>query len=156
MLTASDGHIYYVPGTNVTNNYQPCLMWNMKWFSDLGYAKAPMTISGLVDVLRKYRDRDMNGNGKKDEVPMSITSKFLPYAFGPAFGLNLIVDDGFHVNDSGKVCYGFYEQDYKKYLQFLNGLYKEGLLGVEFTTLNRDQIIERISTDRTGLTFDFS
>lgn len=154
MLTASDGHIYYVPGTNVTANYQPCIMWNMKWLADLGYAEAPTTLDGLVEVLRKFKNTDMNKNGKKDEIPMSVQSAFLPYMFGPAFGLDLV--SGFYVNDEGKVSYAFYEEAYRKYLSFLNSLYKEGLLEVEFTTLGRDQIIERISTDRTGLTFDYS
>lgn len=27
-LTAEDGHIYYVPGINVSDDYQPCLMYN--------------------------------------------------------------------------------------------------------------------------------
>lgn len=42
------------------------------------------------------------------------------------------------------------------YLEFLNGLYKEGLLEVEYNSLDRDQVIERISNDLTGVAFDFS
>ena len=30
-ITADDGHIYYVPGTNVGKDYQPVLMYNMVW-----------------------------------------------------------------------------------------------------------------------------
>jgi len=75
--------------------------------------------------------------------------------FGPAFGLDLV--SGFYADDDGVVHYAAYESEsYKKYLTFLNGLYNEGLLEVEFTSLNRDQITERFANDLTGVTFDYS
>ena len=153
-LTAEDGHIYYVCGTNVPYNYQPCLMVNMKWLNDAGL-EVPTTLDEMVEVLRYFRDHDMNGNGDTtDESPMSITSAFLPYMFGPAFGLDLV--SGYFVNDDGVVEYGAYDsENYKAYLEFLNGLYEEKLLEVEYTTLTRDQIIERFANDLTGVTFDY-
>ncbi len=36
-LTAVDGHIYYVPQTVVTNNYQPVMMYNTLWLDKLGH-----------------------------------------------------------------------------------------------------------------------
>ena len=47
-LTAVDGHIYYVPQTVVTNNYQPVLMYNMPWLEKLGI-EAPKTLDEFVD-----------------------------------------------------------------------------------------------------------
>ena len=154
-LTAVDGHIYYVPQTVVTNNYQPVLMYNMPWLEKAGI-EAPTTLDAFVEMLRYFRDNDMNGNGDAaDEIPMSIQSAFLPYMFGPAFGLDLV--SGFYADDAGKVHYAAYEtESYKAYLSFLNGLYNEGLLEVEFTSLNRDQITERCANDLTGVTFDYS
>ena len=154
-LTAVDGHIYYVPQTVVTSSYQPVLMFNMPWIQKLGI-EVPSTLDAFVEMLRMFRDQDMNGNGDTtDEVPMSIQSSFLPYAFGPAFGLDLV--SGFYADDEGVVHYAAYEsENYKAYLSFLHGLYEEGLLEVEFTSLNRDQITERCANDRTGVTYDFS
>lgn len=153
-LTAEDGHIYYVCGTNVPYNYQPALMMNMKWLKDAGLS-VPKTLDEFENVLKYYKEHDMNGNGDaNDEIPMSVTSAFLPYMFGPAFGLDLV--SGYYVNDEGKVVFGAYEsENYKAYLSYLNKLYKEGLLEVEYTTLTRDQIIERFANDKTGVTFDY-
>lgn len=155
MLTAADGHIYYVPQTAVTDNYQPVMMYNMPWIEKLGI-EPPTTLDAFVDMLRQFRDNDMNGNGDTtDEIPMSIMSDFLPYMFGPAFGLDLV--SGFYADDDGVVHYAYYEADkYKAYLKFLNSLYTEGLLEVEFASLNRDQIVSRCANDTTGVTFDFS
>jgi putative aldouronate transport system substrate-binding protein len=153
-LTAVDGHIYYVPQTVVTNNYQPVLMLNMPWLEKLGM-EAPTTLDAFVEYLRAIKGADMNGNGEEDEVPMSIQSAFLPYMFAPAFGLDLV--SGFYADDEGVVHYAAYEKDaYKAYLTFLHGLYEEGLLETEFTSLNRDQITARCANDQTGATFDYS
>lgn len=154
-LTAEDGHIYYVPQTVVTENYQPCLMMNVDWLNKLGLS-VPTTVEDFVTVLRAFRDNDMNGNGDTtDEVPLSIQAAHLPYLFGPAFGLDLV--SGFYADEDGVVHYAAAEsENYKKYLTFLNGLYAEGLLEMEYLSLTRDQITERCAQDLTGATFDFS
>ena len=154
-LTAADGHIYYVPQTVVSKTYQPVMMYNMPWIEKLGI-EAPTTLDAFVDMLRAFRDNDMNGNGDAtDEIPMSIQSAFLPYMFGPAFGMDLV--SGFYADDENVVHYGPAQaEQYKAYLTFLHDLYAEGLLEVEFASLNRDQITARCANDLTGVTFDFS
>jgi putative aldouronate transport system substrate-binding protein len=154
-LTAEDGHIYYVPGTNVADDYQPCLMYNQVWLDKAGM-KVPETLDDFVTLLRYFRDNDMNGNGdKNDEIPMSIMKEFLPYMFGPAFGLDLV--SGFQAGEDGKVFYAYADsENYKKYLKFVNSLYEEGLLESDFESLDRDMVIDRISKDLTGVAFDFS
>lgn len=159
-LTAVDGHIYYVPQTAVTDYYQPVMMYNMPWIEKLGI-EAPTTLDAFVDMLRMFRDQDMNGNGDTtDEIPMSVQAQNLRYMFGPAFGIYADGNSGttgFYADDEGKVHYAYAEaENYKNYLTFLNGLYEEGLLEIEHNTLTRDQIVERFATDTTGVTFDFS
>ena len=88
-MTAPDGHIYYVPGTNVPYNYQPALMYNMKWVKEAGFDKSPETLDEFTEMLRYFKEHDMNGNGNaSDEIPMSVMKEFVTYMFGPAFGLN--------------------------------------------------------------------
>lgn len=154
-ITAEDGHIYYVPGTNVGKDYQPCLMYNQVWLDKAG-VEAPETLDEFVELLRYFKENDMNDNGDTtDEIPMSIMSAFLPYMFGPAFGLDLV--SGFQADEAGNVTYAYADSvNYKNYLEFLNGLYEEGLLEVEYTSLDRDQVIARISNDLTGVAYDFS
>jgi len=154
-LTAEDGHIYYVPGINVSKDYQPCLMYNQVWLDKAGM-KAPETLDDFVELLRYYKENDMNGNGdKSDEIPMSVMAELVPYMFGPAFGLDL--PSGFMADKDGKVFYAYAEPEkYKAYLVFLNGLYEEGLLEKDYETLDRDTVIDRISKDETGVAFDYS
>lgn len=154
-LTAEDGHIYYVPGLNVADDYQPCLMYNRVWLDKAGI-EAPGTLDEFVKMLRFFRDNDMNGNGDpSDEIPMSVMSEFLPYMFGPAFGLDLV--SGFQTDDSGQVTYAYADaENYRAYLTFLNSLYNEGLLEKDYASLDRDAVIDRISQDLTGVAYDYS
>ncbi|MCR5303304.1 MAG: extracellular solute-binding protein [Lachnospiraceae bacterium] len=154
-LTAEDGHIYYVPGINLADDYQPCLMYNQVWLDKAGL-KAPAALDDFVEMLKYFRDNDMNGNGDPaDEIPMSVAGEFLPYMFGPAFGLDLV--SGFQADDQGNVTYAYADsENYKKYLEFLNGLYQEGLLEKDYATVDRDTIIDRMSKDLTGVGFDYS
>ncbi len=154
-LTAEDGHIYYVPGLNVADDYQPCLMYNQVWLDKAGMT-APDNLDDFVTLLRYFRDNDMNGNGDaSDEIPMSIMKEFIPYMFGPAFGLDLV--SGFQADDQGNVFYAYADsENYRDYLAFVNSLYAEGLLEAGFETLDRDMVIDRISKDLTGVAYDFS
>lgn len=158
-LTATDGHIYYVPIVGLTDNYLPVAMYNQQWLDQLGMEQ-PTTLDEFVTMLRAFRDNDMNGDGDTtDEIPMSIISnvnaKYLELMFGPAFGLDL--QNGFYADDQGKVHYSYADsENYKAYLSFLNGLYEEGLLEMEYTSLTRDQITERFAQNKTGVTFDYS
>jgi putative aldouronate transport system substrate-binding protein len=130
-------------------------MYNQVWLDKAGM-EAPDTLDELVELLRYFRDNDMNGNGDaSDEIPMSVMKEFLPYMFGPAFGLDLV--SGFQADDKGKVTYAYADsENYKKYLAFINSLYEEGLLEKDYETLDRDMVIDRISKDLTGVAFDFS
>ncbi len=154
-LTAEDGHIYYVPGINVADDYQPCLMYNQVWLDKAGMT-APDDLTDFVELLRYFKEHDMNGNGDAgDEIPMSVMAEFLPYMFGPAFGLDLV--SGFQADDKGNVTYAYADsENYIKYLAFLNDLYEEGLLEKEYAPLDRDTVIDRISKDLTGVAFDYS
>jgi putative aldouronate transport system substrate-binding protein len=158
-LTATDGHIYYVPIVGLTDNYLPVTMYNQKWLDQLNMEQ-PKTLDEFVTMLRAFRDNDMNGNGDTtDEIPMSVISnsntKNMEMMFGPAFGLDLY--NGFYADDEGNVHYSYAEsENYKAYLEFLNGLYEEGLLEMEYTSLTRDQITERFAQNKTGVTFDYS
>ena len=154
-MTAQDGHVYYVPMVGLPDNYLPCLMYNTEWLDKLGI-EAPTTLDDYVAMLRAFKENDMNDNGDPDdEIPASIMSAFLPQMFGWAFGMDL--QSGYYADEEGTVHYAYAEPEkYKAYLEFLNGLYEEGLLEMEFTSLTRDQITERFANNQTGVTFDYS
>ena len=83
----------------------------------------------------------MNDNGySTDEIPLSITPDFIPYMFGPAFGLDL--STGFLIDDYGNVSYSsvsytHLKPAYKVNMKFDN-LPEEAAASVTFSNINED------------------
>jgi putative aldouronate transport system substrate-binding protein len=154
-LTTPDGKMYYVPQIGLGRNYQPCYMINMRWLDKLGL-KEPATIDEFTEMLRAFKTKDLNGNGKEDEIPLSIEKAMIPQAFGPLFGINTSATDRFYADKDGKVHLSYLEPAYKEYVTYLHMLYKEKLLDQDFATTTRDQEISRFATDTTGVTFSYS
>jgi putative aldouronate transport system substrate-binding protein len=152
-LTTPDGLMYYVPQLGLGMNYQPDFMVNERWLAKLGLSD-PTTIDEFTAMLKAFRDKDPNGNGQKDEIPLSIEKGFLRQAFSPMFGLDLV--SGFQADKNGKVFYGFTSPLFKEYLAYLNMLYTEKLLDPDFATTTMDQENARFAKNITGADFHFS
>ena len=123
-------------------------MWiNATWLSRAGLT-APTTAEELVEVLRAFRDRDMNANGKRgDEVPLTFSSlwdlRFLSHAFG------LVANDYFvTMDENGKVSEVLTSDKNRAFLTWLRDLWAEGLLdetgfsGVRNLSVNTDDEAE--------------
>ena len=69
---AHDGKIYTLPSMRNTNtNYGHWLNIRKDWLDALDL-EIPKTPEEFFDVMRAFRDRDPNGNGKKDEIAYGI------------------------------------------------------------------------------------
>ena len=70
-IPASDGKMYYIGNLTARNiNHESHWFINKTWLDKLNL-EIPKTVDELTNVLRAFRDNDMNGNGEKDEIPMS-------------------------------------------------------------------------------------
>ena len=91
-------------------------MYNQVWLDKAGM-EAPETLDEFVELLRYFKDNDMNDNGDtSDEIPMSIMAEFLPYMFGPAFGLDLV--SGFQADADGNVTYAAADSEFHSHLPY--------------------------------------
>jgi len=125
------GQVYGVPRIldNPTDVVHLEANINTEWLKTLGLQK-PTTIDELYDVLVAFRDRDPNGNGKKDEIPMMgrvgrlgqgmdnyLINAFIQYS--PS--RKAMIEDG--------KAFSYHDQDeYRQALIFMNKLVEEGLL----------------------------
>jgi len=126
------GYIYSPPEIvdNPTDIVQTETHINIEWLEKLGL-KAPTTVEELYDVLVAFRDKDPNGNGKKDEIPMmglrqnaygrDVASYLINAFVQYTYGRKAMIEDGktFSVYDTN---------EYREALKFINKLVKEGLL----------------------------
>lgn len=103
-------------------------MWvNSIWLQKIG-KPAPTTAEELVEVLRAFRDRDMNGNGERDdEVPLTFASMWDLRFLGHAFGIN--ANDYYITTDeNGRVSEILTTDANRAFLTWLHQLWEEKLI----------------------------
>ena len=149
-LRASDGQLYTIPfvkssGGQLSGNQ---FFLNYDWLDAVGMEK-PATIDDLTEVLRAFKTKDPNGNGKADEIPMSLYSGVIDdvlHLFGlPASGSNYM-----WINDDKKVEFIPTTDAYRECLEWLHELYKEELLDVEVFSQDKSTFNAKLNALQVG------
>ena len=112
---------------------------NKGWLDKLGLSEPPSP-EELYNVLKAFKEKDPNGNGKADEVPIcawnthSAYNALLGYfGHGQSYGSYWMVVDG-------ELQYLPTTEWFKENtLEFYNKLYTEGLINPDMFTMARDQ-----------------
>lgn len=150
-ITTPDGHVYTLPmlSRGGTAIWPAGPLWyNGEWLDKLGVTELPTTTDELYDLLVRFRDEDPNGNGKKDEVPLTdVEMNSSRLWFMGAFGLKV---KGIQ-EDDGVVSYTPISENYKAFLQYMNKLYSEGLLDKEVYSQSSDQKKAKGQNNQLGL-----
>lgn len=130
-ITSPDGEIYGIPRYNQSiGNEYPAKLWLFsEWLTKLGL-KEPTTPDELYTVLKAFKTKDPNGNGKADEIPMvgysSITEDYwLQYL------MNSFVyagDPNYFTVDNGKVGLAYTTEAWREGLRYMKKLISEDLL----------------------------
>ena len=140
---AADGHIYMIPNYNDYDSISTSQGYYIRkdWLKKLGL-KEPETAEELHIVLKEFREKDPNGNGLKDEIPIFLrgnTSKKIISSLTDIFE----AEYNWYVKN-GKPVFGPGQPEYRKAVRELAKWYKEGLIDSEvFTrdTSSRDYIL---------------
>lgn len=151
-ITASDGKIYSLAGISASNAIGAVWAIRTDWLDKLGL-KIPTTTDELYNVLKAFKTRDPNGNGRADEIPWGSgqgdkTNRITPLV--TAFDAHM----DFYVDYSdNRIKYGPVEPAYRDALVFINKLYSEGLLQQDYLTATRDQWLARAGGNQMGMHF---
>ncbi|WP_240416031.1 extracellular solute-binding protein [Paenibacillus periandrae] len=145
------GRIYFVPKVTLSNDYGGFI--RKDWLDKLGLS-IPQTQDEYVNVLRAFRDKDPNGNGQKDELPLSgrEQGRWFDNLFG-MYGVAML--EGYPQWDlyNGEITYSAITPNMKASLTFLNKLYAEKLLDNN-TFLNKsNDWWARITSEKVGTWF---
>ncbi len=139
-MTTPDGKIYALPKyvESEINKYSSDKVWIYKpWLDKLGL-KVPTTTEEFYNVLKAFKEKDPNGNGKADEIPFAGAAIGGWYSSPVTPIMNpFIPDDGkdqhlFVQNE--KIIANYLQPEFKEGLKYLNKLTMEKLLDpVSFT-----------------------
>ncbi|MCZ8515245.1 ABC transporter substrate-binding protein [Paenibacillus filicis] len=143
LITAPDGNIYALPQVNECYHcFLSQRMWIYKpWLDKLGL-QMPTTTEEFYQVLKAFKTKDPNGNGKADEIPMAGD----PINFRD--GVDSFLMNSFIYNpadkrlylDNGKVDVSFNKPAFKEGLKYLRMLYSEGLISPLSFTQDANQL----------------
>ncbi|WP_165842304.1 extracellular solute-binding protein [Paenibacillus xerothermodurans] len=129
------------------------------WLDKLGL-QPPTTIDEWHNVLRAFKEKDPNGNGKADEIPYSIAKAPSGTALGgigsgmSEFTAAWGILDGFYKDPaSGKLLYGPLQPQYKDYLTTMANWYEEGLIDSEFASTDSKGLTTKLQNELVGTTY---
>lgn len=160
--TCPDGNIYALPGIDFTwgeqySTTRPFI--NMAWLKKLGL-KMPETLDEFYTVLKAFKEKDPNGNGKQDEIPLSglaATGSMLSWAvlnpeqiISAAMGF---VETGIRPSVLKDGSIGLFAASplYKEYLKYMNRLFGEDLLDNDYYTNTAVQVRAKGAELRIGV-----
>ncbi|OPJ60591.1 extracellular solute-binding protein [Clostridium oryzae] len=158
-ITSPDGKIYSLPvgeemGTGKNNiGSNPYFYFiNKTWLKKIG-KKVPTTLDELHEDLLEFKNKDLNGNGKQDEIPMKFISNFWCADIGNFFGSFGIPDPYTNapydhlIVRNGKIVFAPEQPEYKQAVQYFSKWVKEGLIDKSsFTDTTADSLFAKGKT----------
>ncbi|MDA3733185.1 extracellular solute-binding protein [Niameybacter massiliensis] len=134
MLEQEDGKIYsFMTNAHSARNdtTSGVLFLNKQWLDNLGL-EVPTTVEEYYEVLKAFKEKDPNGNGLNDEIPLSFCQQFYASQFSMLLGSFGIKDGTDHIMiEDGKVEFAPAKPEYYEALKYYNQLAKEELLDLE-------------------------
>jgi len=90
----------------------------------------PTNMDEFVEMLKRFRDEDLDGNGKNDTIPLTLSATLKNYdCIAAYFGVRSEI----YMKD-GKAVDPIPTQEYKEYMDFMRMLYSEKLIDQEMPT----------------------
>ncbi|WP_225446425.1 type 2 periplasmic-binding domain-containing protein [Paenibacillus rhizovicinus] len=147
-MTAPDGNIYGIPRYNECYHctFSQKYWMNKEWLDKVGLG-VPTTTDELYNVLKAFKTKDPNGNGKADEIPMTgAPNKYVWNGNIDSFLMNAFIyndNDKYLTVTDGKVDFAANKPEWKEGLAYMHKLYSEGLIDKASFTQN-DQAVSQL------------
>jgi len=139
IAASSDGNIYSMPTFAVCYHcdYSQKMWVNTAWLKNLNM-QMPTTTDEFEKMLIAFKEKDPNGNGKADEMPLASTTDGWHYQL-EGFLMNAFVNSDADTHlalANGKIEMTATKPEFKEGLKYLNKLYDEKLISPQSFTTN--------------------
>ena len=147
--TSVDGRIYGIPSVTIARSYYTENI-RTDWLEKVG-KDIPVTLDDWTDVMRAFTFEDPDGNGKNDTYGFGGEGRGFNHMtpFFGAFGAR--PDQCYFLGEDGKVITNVISPDFKAGLEYIHGIYAEGLMDPECFTINDAQAYEKFVRGEFGI-----
>jgi len=171
--TDLQGRIFQIPSSVYERNTAlvggQTMMINKTWLDKLGL-QVPKTWDELEQVLKAFKEKDPNGNGKQDEIPFDINALgttgigwWSPFLLLNGTGISTQVSQiggqGLYVKN-GKVKDFLTTSNFREVIEYYNKLISEGLVPADALTKASDKYTAEMQNDgktaRVGVAFGWN
>lgn len=116
-------------GMSITNQKYMTVWIRTDWLDKLGIGM-PTNMDEFVETLTLFRDSDLDGNGKNDTIPLTLSAVMKDQEmFADYFGTK----NEIYMEDD-KAVVPFITEEYKEYMDFMKSLYEQKLIDLEMPT----------------------
>jgi putative aldouronate transport system substrate-binding protein len=138
VISTDDGRIFAFPFLRADPYLRTYfgLAIRQDWLDKLKL-QMPTTVEEWHTVLKAFKEKDPNGNGKADEIPLLI-KKDTMLGFSNIFLNAWGISGRFNLQD-GKIVYGPIQPEYKEVLQTMRTWYDEGLIDRDYAATDDKQ-----------------
>lgn len=148
--TAPDGKIYSIDEYFEANEYYDSVLIRKDWLDKLNLP-VPKTVDQFLATFKAFKEKDPNGNGKNDEIPLSVSEGYKYDYFSSGFGLASPLQECLP-DANGKVVYEKTTPNYKNFLSFLADLYKSGLMDPQYAVGDTSKFESLVAQNIIGVT----
>lgn len=154
-LVMPDGNLYAIGSYNQSsgNEYGTKIHLYKPWLDALG-EDIPTTTEELKNLLEKVAATDLNGNSKKDEIPLAGVALSSSGNNWFEMLMNAFVYSGdkyYRTVTDGVVGAAYTTDEWKAGLAYIRGLFEEGLILSETLTMNDEQFKAVANTEDVSL-----
>ena len=149
-ITAPDGNIYWIADIYVSEANHVKLIIRNDWLKKVGINEIPDTTDKFFEALKLFRDNDVNGDGKKNELFVPPYMGAVTISLGNAFGVehgNIDADIRIGSDDNNKVYLSWLHPGSKEFLMYLNKMYEENLIAPELPIMTGEKWGQYLATD---------
>jgi putative aldouronate transport system substrate-binding protein len=143
---------------NLNGGYEFSFLWVRKdWVEKLG-AQMPTTLDEVVNLAKLFIEKDPNGNGEGKTIGIAVNTAVTGVYnnlgnLDPIFGTFNAFPRQWVRGADGKVTYGTTTDNTKAALEYVAGLYSQGVLDKEFAVRTGDDFNALLLSGRCGMFF---
>ncbi|MEK3885028.1 extracellular solute-binding protein [Paenibacillus sp. PL2-23] len=144
-----NGKIYAIPEAPLGDSPVARVLFVRKdWMDKVGIKEAPKTDADFLDMLRAFRDKDPNGNGKQDEIPFSARENFT--WLDNVLSMYGVTMYGGTI-ENNEVIPQYASKNMKQALGIVKTMMDEKLIDSEFMSNKRNVWEQKIQSDLVGV-----